>query len=134
MWVKEMSFRSANNSHATKVVQDIKIMSRQSKAADTERAERATLVQQEKLIRSKSRVYRLPDLWIRPSMQTGKGRKITGTLECHQNGFRYVLQRNNELVRPLSALSWTPLFALPSHRFLVTPVVVSAPGVACHAA
>jgi len=120
MWVKEMSFRSANNSHATKVVQDIKIMSRQSKAADTERAERATLVQQEKLIRSKSRVYRLPDLWIRPSMQTGKGRKITGTLECHQNGFRYVLQRNNELPVDIMFGNIKHAFFQPAENELIT--------------
>ena len=42
-------------------------------------------------------LYRLPDLWIRPSYG-GKGRKVTGVLECHQNGFRYSLQRNTEQV------------------------------------
>eukprot|EP00193_Tetraselmis_chui_P009333 CAMPEP_0177759208 /NCGR_PEP_ID=MMETSP0491_2-20121128/4609_1 /TAXON_ID=63592 /ORGANISM="Tetraselmis chuii, Strain PLY429" /LENGTH=316 /DNA_ID=CAMNT_0019275021 /DNA_START=1 /DNA_END=949 /DNA_ORIENTATION=+ len=115
-----MSFRTANASHATKVVQDIKIMSRQSKAADTERAERATLVQQEKLIRSKSRVYRLPDLWIRPSMQTGKGRKMTGTLECHQNGFRYVLQRNNEVPVDIMFGNIKHAFFQPAENELIT--------------
>uniref|UniRef100_A0A061QN78 FACT complex subunit n=1 Tax=Tetraselmis sp. GSL018 TaxID=582737 RepID=A0A061QN78_9CHLO len=97
MFIKELCFHTTNISHATKVVQEIKIMSRQSKAADTERAERATLVKQEKLVRAKNRVYRLPDLWIRPSFG-GKGRKVTGTLECHQNGFRYTMQRTQESV------------------------------------
>ena len=30
----------------------------------------------------------LPDVWIRPTL-ISKGRKMTGTLEAHQNGFRY---------------------------------------------
>jgi hypothetical protein len=33
------------------------------------------------------RVFRLPDLWVRPGLG-GKGRKMPGTLEAHQNGFR----------------------------------------------
>lgn len=69
MFLKELSFHTSNPQHAAKVVQEIKIMSRQSKAADTERAERATLVQQEKLIRSKSRVYR----WVADAMMRRKG-------------------------------------------------------------
>ena len=32
-------------------------------------------------------VYKLPDLWIRPSFG-GKGRKVPGALEAHANGFR----------------------------------------------
>ncbi len=35
-----------------------------------------------------TRVFRLPDLWVRPGFG-GKGRKLPGTLEAHQNGFRY---------------------------------------------
>jgi len=34
------------------------------------------------------RMYTLPDVWIRPSFG-GKGRKVTGQLEAHSNGFRY---------------------------------------------
>lgn len=34
------------------------------------------------------RSYVLPDVWIRPPFG-GKGRKVTGTLESHANGFRY---------------------------------------------
>ena len=34
------------------------------------------------------RVYALNDVWIRPPFG-GKGRKMTGQLEAHANGFRY---------------------------------------------
>ena len=38
--------------------------------------------------RLQGRMYTLPDVWIRPAFG-GKGRKMTGTLEAHANGFRY---------------------------------------------
>ncbi len=75
--------------HASKVVTDIKVLRSAVMQRDKERAERATLVQQEKLQRGK-RVYRLPDLWVRPGFG-GKGRKQPGALEAHANGFRWVV-------------------------------------------
>lgn len=42
------------------------------------------------------RVYALPDVWIRPAFG-GKGRKVTGTLEAHSNGFRYSSPKGEEL-------------------------------------
>lgn len=42
------------------------------------------------------RVYALPDVWIRPAFG-GKGRKVTGTLEAHFNGFRYTSPKGEEL-------------------------------------
>ena len=44
-------------------------------------------------------MYALPDVWIRPAFG-GKGRKVTGTLEAHANGFRY----QNATARPQGAL------------------------------
>lgn len=67
--------------------QDIKLLSSSVKQRDKERAERATLVQQEKLVKGK-KVYRLSEVWVRPTFP-GKGRKIHGNLEAHANGFRY---------------------------------------------
>lgn len=40
------------------------------------------------LRKPQGRVYTLPDVWIRPPFG-GKGRKMTGQLEAHANGFRY---------------------------------------------
>lgn len=42
------------------------------------------------------RVYALPDVWVRPAF-AGKGRKVTGTLEAHGNGFRYTSPKGDEL-------------------------------------
>ena len=45
------------------------------------------------LPQSGKKVFKLPDLWIRPTLG-GKGRKLPGTLEAHANGFRYSNPKN----------------------------------------
>lgn len=123
VFLKELSFRTSDVRHAAKVVQEIKALRSQVQLREREKAERATLVQQEKLVRSKvrsctdmtlaslqpwrctplmasfplqGRVYALPDVWIRPAFG-GKGRKVAGTLEAHANGFRYTSPKGEEL-------------------------------------
>ena len=53
MFLKELSFRSADIRHAAKVVQEIKALRSAVQQREKEKAERATLVQQEKLVRGK---------------------------------------------------------------------------------
>ncbi|KAL3130646.1 hypothetical protein ABBQ38_008037 [Trebouxia sp. C0009 RCD-2024] len=88
VFLKELSFRTSDTRHAARVVQEIKVLRSSVGQREKEQAERATLVQQERLIKSKGRMYTLPDVWIRPTFG-GKGRKVTGQLEAHSNGFRY---------------------------------------------
>ena len=42
------------------------------------------------------RMFTLPDVWIRPNFG-GKGRKMTGQLEAHANGFRYSTPKGESL-------------------------------------
>ncbi|KAF6173262.1 hypothetical protein GIB67_026957 [Kingdonia uniflora] len=99
IYLKEVSFRSKDPRHISEVVQLIKTLKRQVTSRESERAERATLVSQEKLqlAGAKFKPIRLPDLWIRPPFG-GRGRKLTGTLEAHLNGFRYSTSRQDERV------------------------------------
>ncbi|KAK7360351.1 hypothetical protein VNO77_02338 [Canavalia gladiata] len=99
IYLKEASFRSKDSRHISEVVQSIKSLRRQVVARESERAERATLVTQEKLQLANNRFkpIRLSDLWIRPAFG-GRGRKIPGTLEAHVNGFRYSTTRQDERV------------------------------------
>ena len=76
-------------------VQDVKALRTFVLNRDKERAERATLVQQEELIKGK-RALRLSDVWIRPGLGT-QGRKMSGILEAHQNGFRYFAPKGAHL-------------------------------------
>lgn len=99
IYLKEITFRSKDPRHSSEVVQQIKTLRRQVASRESERAERATLVTQEKLQLATNRMkpMRLPDLWIRPPFG-GRGRKLTGTLEAHVNGFRYSTPRPDERV------------------------------------
>lgn len=99
IYLKEVSFRSKDPRHISEVVQQIKTLRRQVVARESERAERATLVTQERLQLAGNRFkpIRLSDLWIRPTFG-GRGRKLPGTLEAHVNGFRYSTTRQDERV------------------------------------
>jgi len=55
VFVKELSFRTSDVVHAAKVVSEIKTLRSQVLHREREKAERATLVQQEKLVRGKVR-------------------------------------------------------------------------------
>ncbi|KAF5454235.1 hypothetical protein F2P56_023915 [Juglans regia] len=99
VYLKEVSFRSKDPRHISEAVQLIKTLRRQVASRESERAERATLVTQEKLqvAGAKFKPMRLSDLWIRPPFG-GRGRKLTGSLEAHTNGFRYSTSRPDERV------------------------------------
>ncbi|PIN25765.1 Global transcriptional regulator, cell division control protein [Handroanthus impetiginosus] len=99
IYVKEVSFHSKDPRHISEVVQLIKTLRRQVHSRESEKAERATLVTQEKLqlAGAKFKPIRLSDLWIRPVFG-GRGRKLSGTLEAHTNGFRYATSRPDERV------------------------------------
>ncbi|XP_011039012.1 PREDICTED: FACT complex subunit SPT16-like isoform X1 [Populus euphratica] len=99
IYLKEVSFRSKDSRHISEVVQQIKTLRRQVTSRESERAERATLVSQEKLQLSstKFKPIKLLDLWVRPPFG-GRGRKLTGSLEAHANGFRYSTSRPDERV------------------------------------
>jgi nucleosome binding factor SPN SPT16 subunit len=99
IYLKEITFRSKDPRHSSEVVQQIKTLRRQVASRESERAERATLVTQEKLqlANNRMKMMRLCDVWIRPAFG-GRGRKLTGNLEAHFNGFRYSTSRADERV------------------------------------
>ncbi|XP_021898747.1 FACT complex subunit SPT16 [Carica papaya] len=120
IYLKEVSFRSKDPRHISEVVQSIKTLRRQVVARESERAERATLVTQEKLqlAGNKFKPIRLPDLWIRPVFG-GRGRKIPGTLEAHVNGFRFSTTRPDERVDIMFA-NIKHSFFQPAEREMIT--------------
>ncbi|KAG9151828.1 hypothetical protein Leryth_002106 [Lithospermum erythrorhizon] len=99
IYVKEVSFRSKDPRHISEVVHLVKNLRKQVASRESEKAERATLVTQEKLQLSGSRFkpIRLNDLSIRPVFG-GRGRKLPGTLEAHANGFRFSTSRAEERI------------------------------------
>ncbi|KAL3515894.1 hypothetical protein ACH5RR_022796 [Cinchona calisaya] len=120
IYVKEVSFRSKDPRHISEVVQQIKTLRRQVASRESEKAERATLVTQEKLqlAGSKFKPIKLTDLWIRPVFG-GRGRKLTGTLEAHANGFRYSTSRPDERVDIMYA-NVKHAFFQPAEKEMIT--------------
>ncbi|RAL39897.1 hypothetical protein DM860_008037 [Cuscuta australis] len=98
IYLKEVSYRSKDSRHISEVVQMIKTLRRNVVQRESEKAERATLVTQEKLVLAgnKFKPVKLSDLWIRPTFG-GRARKIPGTLEAHVNGFRYSTTRDERV-------------------------------------
>ncbi|CAN8246569.1 unnamed protein product [Cochlearia groenlandica] len=119
IYLKEVSFRSKDSRHSSEVVQAIKTLRRQVMVRESERAERATLVTQEKLqlAGNKFKPLRLSELWIRPPF--GGRKKIPGTLEAHANGFRYSTTRPDERVDVLFA-NIKHAFFQPAEREMIS--------------
>ncbi|KAJ4832785.1 FACT complex subunit spt16 [Turnera subulata] len=120
IYLKEVSFRSKDPRHISEVVQQIKTLRRQVMARESERAERATLVSQEKLQLAGNRFkpIKLHDLWIRPVFG-GRGRKQPGSLEAHVNGFRYATNRADERVDVMFA-NIKHAFFQPAEKEMIT--------------
>ncbi|KAL5724319.1 DNA helicase [Ranunculus cassubicifolius] len=120
IYLKEVSFRSKDPRHISEIVQNIKTLRRQVASRESERAERATLVTQEKLqlAGTKFKPMRLSDLWIRPPFG-GRGRKLSGSLEAHANGFRYSTSRADERVDIMFA-NIKHAFFQPAEKEMIT--------------
>ncbi|XP_042487040.1 FACT complex subunit SPT16-like [Macadamia integrifolia] len=120
IYLKEVLFRSKDSRHISEMVQQIKTLRRQVASRESERAERATLVTQEKLqlAGGKFKPIRLTDLWIRPPFG-GRGRKLPGTVEAHVNGFRYSTSRHDERVDVMYG-NIKHAFFQPSEKEMIT--------------
>ncbi|ONK78791.1 uncharacterized protein A4U43_C02F22470 [Asparagus officinalis] len=120
IYLKEATFRSKDPRHSNEMVGRIKLLRRQVASRESERAERATLVTQEKLQLAGNRMkpIRLPDLWIRPVFG-GRTRKLSGTLEAHVNGFRYSTPNPDQRVDIMFA-NIKHAFFQPAEREMIT--------------
>ena len=96
-FLREVSYRSSDTKHANYIVQEMRALKRSVSQRETEKAERATLVRQERLVLSHGRVHRLVGLWMQPTFG-GRGGRKAGTLEAHTNGLRYVGAKADEQV------------------------------------
>ncbi|KRX76657.1 FACT complex subunit SPT16 [Trichinella sp. T6] len=105
LYVKELTFRSSNlkepgeldppSANLREAYFKIKEVQKAFKARETEARDKQGIVQQDRLIICTNRVNpRLKDLFIRPSIVT---KRISGTLEVHSNGFRYLSFRGDKV-------------------------------------
>jgi len=94
-FIREMTFRSLDGHNLINAYRMIMELRKRFRAKEIQEQEEATLVKQDKLIRTKNeRVPRLSDLTMRPVFA---GRKTQGNLEAHQNGLRFISNRGESV-------------------------------------
>jgi nucleosome binding factor SPN SPT16 subunit len=86
-FIRSLSYRSTDMYRLTEVAKEITDLKREIHKRETEKAEKAGLVDQEDLIEIKGRrPLRLPDVFVKPGLE---GKRFSGDLEIHVNGLRY---------------------------------------------
>jgi nucleosome binding factor SPN SPT16 subunit len=85
-FIKEAAWRVPDESHRSEVFRLIKELRRTFSQAQQKQRTESSLKQQPAIIPSATRALKLTDVYLRPSITRGK---TSGTLEAHQNGFRF---------------------------------------------
>lgn len=85
-FVRSMSYRSSDSSRFTELFREITELRKSATKREAEEKELADVVEQDKLILTKSRAYTLPEVFPRPAME---GKRVPGDLTIHQNGLRF---------------------------------------------
>jgi len=94
-FVREMTFRSLDGRNLNQAYRMIMELRKRYRQKEVQEQEEATLVKQDKLVRTKNeRVPRLSDLTMRPVFA---GRKTQGNLEAHSNGLRFISNRGESV-------------------------------------
>ncbi|XP_013114193.1 FACT complex subunit spt16 isoform X1 [Stomoxys calcitrans] len=104
-FVKELTYRSSNikehgevvapSSNLNNAFRLIKEVQKRFKTREAEEREKEDLVKQDTLILSQNKGNpKLKDLYIRPNIVT---KRMTGSLEAHTNGFRYISVRGDKV-------------------------------------
>jgi nucleosome binding factor SPN SPT16 subunit len=94
-FIKELTFRSHDGKNLATVYQQFQELRRRVRQREQKAEQEKDLVVQTKLIRIKDqRVPRLQEVTIRPQLS---GRKCLGTLEAHQNGLRFLSNKQEIL-------------------------------------
>lgn len=105
-FVKEVTYRSTNtkepgeisppSSNLNTAFRLIKEVQRKFKTREAEEREKEDLVKQDTLVLSQNKGNpKLKDLYIRPNIVT---KRMTGSLEAHTNGFRYLITSRNIII------------------------------------
>ncbi len=94
-FIREMTFRSLDGRNLNQAYRMIMELRKRFRSKEVQEQEEATLVKQDKLVRTKNeRVPRLSDLTMRPVFA---GRKTQGNLEAHSNGLRFISNRGESV-------------------------------------
>ena len=87
VFIREISYKYSDSNLVTKLIAQIKDMTKAYKAKEQENKEKEDIIEQEKIIIKKEKRIYLPEIYIKPPISS---KKTLGTLEAHVNGFRFI--------------------------------------------
>lgn len=94
VYIRDLSYKSKDQKYILDLLNKIKELIKNFKIKDQEHREKSDLVTQENLILMKGRKIALNDVTIRPNLT---GKKTTGVLEAHTNGFRFTSNKGEKI-------------------------------------
>ncbi|KAI4120396.1 MAG: hypothetical protein LQ338_007056 [Usnochroma carphineum] len=94
-FVRSLTFRSRDAERMEIIAQQITNLRKNAVRREQEKKELEDVVEQDKLVEVRNRKpHRLDNIFVRPAMD---GKRISGELEIHQNGLRYVDHRGSKI-------------------------------------
>jgi nucleosome binding factor SPN SPT16 subunit len=93
-FVRELTFRSKNSKNMAEVVKKIKDLQKKIKDKQNEEKHSIWDPESDPLVLIKGKKPFLSDLKVRPNIS---GKKSTGNLEAHANGFRFITKKGEKL-------------------------------------
>lgn len=94
VYIKELTFRSKNARNMTETIKKIKELQARVKQSEIEAKNREEIVEQDKLQLRTTKRPALRNLKVRPAISK---QKVSGMLELHLNGFRYMTTKNEKI-------------------------------------
>ncbi|GIQ85768.1 hypothetical protein KIPB_007494, partial [Kipferlia bialata] len=98
-YITELTFqcRAHDSTRLERIENQIKQLKKRERAVTQAHTIQRGVIKQGRLetFKTKNTKMRLTDLVVKPSISTGKGRKCTGVLEAHANGFRFTADREH---------------------------------------
>ena len=102
-YIRELTFKSQNGKNLSDVFKKIKDLQKKVKAQEEETKHQEEHSQQDNLILAQGKKLLLPDVKVRPNIS---GRKTSGTLEAHKNGFRFTTKKGEKIGILINSVSF----------------------------
>ena len=93
-YIRELTFKSQNGRNLNEVFKKIKDLQKKVKAQEEETKYQEEHSEQDNLILIQGKKPVLPDVKVRPNIS---GRKTSGNLEAHKNGFRFTTKKGERI-------------------------------------
>lgn len=94
VFIKELTYKSRDAKNYANLFKIIKDLIKKVRIKEREEKEKSEIVADENLILLRGKKIQLTDVVIRPNITS---KRTAGTLEAHQNGFRFISNKNDSI-------------------------------------